>query len=271
MSGCARSRRLGVAARRDRSCLAVAGERRRAPTERPPRRRLEGVSRVLDPRRGAGAPRARGGRRRRSSTGATSAAPRSSPGAAHRSRRRLSRVHGHDRRGDPQGSRPAFARRDARPRSRRSASGSSDPLGFNDSYALAVTRAVARERWAPRGSPISRRIPICGSASPTSSSAAPTAARGSRATTGSRLRDVRGIQHELAYEAIASGKIDVIDIYTTDAQIQHLDLRGARGRPRLLPALRRGVALPARSRATRNPAALAAHGAARRAASTKRR
>src|SRR5207247_1064015 len=33
-----------------------------------------------------------------------------------------------------------------------------------------------------------------------------------------------GIQHELAYGAIASGRIDVTDIYTTDAQIQHLGL-----------------------------------------------
>ena len=63
--------------------------------------------------------------------------------------------------------------------------------------------------------------------------------------------DVRGIQHELAYEALATGKVDVIDIYTTDAQIEHLRSRGSRGRPRILPALRRGVALPAGSRRKR--------------------
>ncbi|MBD3161673.1 MAG: ABC transporter permease subunit [Candidatus Eisenbacteria bacterium] len=35
----------------------------------------------------------------------------------------------------------------------------------------------------------------------------------------------RGIQHDLAYAAIASGEADVIDIYTTDAQIERLGLR----------------------------------------------
>ncbi len=35
---------------------------------------------------------------------------------------------------------------------------------------------------------------------------------------------MKGLQHELAYEAIASGAVDVIDIYTTDAQMQHLGL-----------------------------------------------
>jgi osmoprotectant transport system permease protein len=39
------------------------------------------------------------------------------------------------------------------------------------------------------------------------------------------MRHVLGIQHELAYTALASGKIDVTDIYTTDAQIARLGLR----------------------------------------------
>jgi osmoprotectant transport system permease protein len=39
------------------------------------------------------------------------------------------------------------------------------------------------------------------------------------------MRHVRGIQHELAYEALASGMIDATDIYTTDAQIERLHLR----------------------------------------------
>ena len=42
---------------------------------------------------------------------------------------------------------------------------------------------------------------------------------------GLAMHDVRGIQHELAYTALASGSIDVTDIYTTDAQIQRLGLR----------------------------------------------
>jgi osmoprotectant transport system permease protein len=41
---------------------------------------------------------------------------------------------------------------------------------------------------------------------------------------GLAMRDVRGLQHELAYEALASGQIDVMDIYTTDPQIEKLPL-----------------------------------------------
>src|SRR5439155_3158972 len=41
---------------------------------------------------------------------------------------------------------------------------------------------------------------------------------------GLRMRDVRGIEHELAYGALATGNIDATDIYTTDAQIQRLHL-----------------------------------------------
>src|SRR5207253_9249695 len=33
------------------------------------------------------------------------------------------------------------------------------------------------------------------------------------------------IQHELAYRAIAAGQIDVMDIYTTDAQIEGFGLK----------------------------------------------
>jgi len=35
---------------------------------------------------------------------------------------------------------------------------------------------------------------------------------------------VRGLQHELAYEALRTGSIDVLDVYTTDAQIERLGL-----------------------------------------------
>ena len=39
------------------------------------------------------------------------------------------------------------------------------------------------------------------------------------------METVRGIQHDLAYAAIANGQTDVIDIYTTDAQITRLGLQ----------------------------------------------
>ena len=83
---------------------------------------------------------------RRSSTAATWAAPRSSTRRCARAAiDALSRVHGHDRRGDPQGAPAAPSARSATARARwpSRASAISEPLGFNDSYALAVTRATA--------------------------------------------------------------------------------------------------------------------------------
>lgn len=38
-------------------------------------------------------------------------------------------------------------------------------------------------------------------------------------------RDVRGVEHELAYRALGSGEADVTDLYTTDAEIAYYDLR----------------------------------------------
>jgi osmoprotectant transport system permease protein len=35
---------------------------------------------------------------------------------------------------------------------------------------------------------------------------------------------VRGLEHDLAYRALAAGELDVIDLYSTDAQIRQLDL-----------------------------------------------
>jgi osmoprotectant transport system permease protein len=37
-------------------------------------------------------------------------------------------------------------------------------------------------------------------------------------------RDVRGLDHELAYRALAEGALDVIDLYSTDAEIRRFDL-----------------------------------------------
>jgi osmoprotectant transport system permease protein len=48
---------------------------------------------------------------------------------------------------------------------------------------------------------------------------------GLRAAYGLPQRDVRGVQHDLAYRAIESGDADVTDVYTTDAEIAYYGLR----------------------------------------------
>ena len=50
----------------------------------------------------------------------------------------------------------------------------------------------------------------------------------------------RGLQHELAYRAIEAGDVDVIDLYSTDAQIAQYNLVALEDDRALVPALRRG-------------------------------
>lgn len=102
--------------------------------------------------------------------------------------------------------------------------GIGEPLGFNDGYALAVTRATAERLGLRTLSDLARHSELrlglthefIGRAD-----GFPGLAR----AYGLSRRNLLGIQHELAYQAIASGKIDVVDIYTTDAEIEHLDLK----------------------------------------------
>ncbi len=101
--------------------------------------------------------------------------------------------------------------------------GISDPIGFNDSYALAVTGAAQR-RWGLRTLSDLARHPELRLGLTHEFLGRPDGWPGLARAYGLRMRDVRGIEHELAYAALASGRIDATDIYTTDAQIQALGL-----------------------------------------------
>ena len=46
-----------------------------------------------------------------------------------------------------------------------------------------------------------------------------------RATYGLNPMDVRGLDHDIAYKGLANGSIDVIDLYTTDPEIDYYGLR----------------------------------------------
>ena len=101
--------------------------------------------------------------------------------------------------------------------------GISDPLGFNDSYALAVSRATQQRLGLKALSDLARHPEIRFGLTHEFLGRAdgfPGLAR----RYGLEHAHVLGIQHELAYAAISSGKIDVTDIYTTDAQIERLGL-----------------------------------------------
>ena len=117
------------------------------------------------------------------------------------------------------------------------------PLGFENTYAIAVRRETARRlrlatlsdlaRVAPaRSGPASRRLhrPARRPAGPRP---APTA---------SGSRTVRALLPAVKYQALAAGEVDVIDGYSTDGLIARYDLVVLRGRPPVLPAVRGGGA-----------------------------
>lgn len=101
--------------------------------------------------------------------------------------------------------------------------GMSAPLGFNDGYAIAVSRATASRLGLARLSDLARHPDLRVALTHEFLGRRDGWPNLSRHY-GLAMRKVTGIQHELAYQAIASGAVDAIDIYTTDAQIAHLDL-----------------------------------------------
>ena len=101
--------------------------------------------------------------------------------------------------------------------------GVSDPLGFNDSYALAVTRDVHERYRLEAISDLARR-PELRLGLTHEFLGRPDGWPGLVRHYGLSMPHVLGIQHELAYTALESGRIDVTDIYTTDAEIERLHL-----------------------------------------------
>jgi osmoprotectant transport system permease protein len=101
--------------------------------------------------------------------------------------------------------------------------GVSEPLGFNDGYAIAVTRAVSL-RFGLHAITDLARHPEVRAAFTHEFLGRKDGYPGLAARYGLGFREVRGIQHELAYEALASGQADATDIYTTDPEIARLGL-----------------------------------------------
>lgn len=101
--------------------------------------------------------------------------------------------------------------------------GMSAPIGFDDSYAIAATAEAARRYGLSRLSDLAKhpeiRLGLTHEFLGRSDGYPGLAAR-----YGLSRKNVTGIQHELAYAALESGKIDATDIYTTDAQIERMRL-----------------------------------------------
>ena len=96
------------------------------------------------------------------------------------------------------------------------------PLGFNDGYALAMRRDVAEKLGIRRLSDLAQHPQLRYGLSNEFVGRAD-GWQGLAQRYGLQARP-QGLDHGLAYEAIAQQHIDVMDIYTTDAKIDHLGL-----------------------------------------------
>ena len=99
----------------------------------------------------------------------------------------------------------------------------SAPLGFDNTYALAVRREAA-ERLGVRTISDLARHPRLTAAFDPGFLERDDGWPGLRRHYGLRFADVRIMEHALTYAALASGRVDVIDVFTTDGQLGRLEL-----------------------------------------------
>jgi osmoprotectant transport system permease protein len=97
------------------------------------------------------------------------------------------------------------------------------PLGFNNTYAIGVRRAEAERRGLRRISDLVRHPDLALGFGPEFLGRRDGWPGLSRAY-GLPHATPRSLDHGLAYEALAAGEVDVIDVYSTDGKIERFDL-----------------------------------------------
>jgi osmoprotectant transport system permease protein len=102
--------------------------------------------------------------------------------------------------------------------------GMSRPLGFNDTYAIGMREQVAARLGLMTLSDLSKHPDLKFGFSNEFMDRAD-GWPGIRDRYRLRQRDVRGLDHDLAYRAIASDEIQATDLYSTDAEIRQYNLR----------------------------------------------
>jgi osmoprotectant transport system permease protein len=100
----------------------------------------------------------------------------------------------------------------------------SEPLGFNNTYALAMRADVAARLGVQTISDL-RRHPHLTAAFSSGFLERDDGWPGLRRHYGVTLANVRAMEHALTYEALAQGEVDIIDIFSTDGKLTKFDLR----------------------------------------------
>lgn len=98
------------------------------------------------------------------------------------------------------------------------------PLGFENAYEIAVRGPVARELGLSTISDLASRAAGLSAGFGFEFVERPDGLPGLRAAYGLELATVRPLQQALKYEAAAAGRIDVLDVYTTDGRLLREDL-----------------------------------------------
>ncbi len=101
--------------------------------------------------------------------------------------------------------------------------GVSESLGFNNTYAIGIKRARAKELGIHSISDLAKFPELKIGWSPEFRQRQD-GWPGLKAKYLLPHRFVRGLDHDVAYRALAQGDIDIIDLYSTDAEIQYYDI-----------------------------------------------
>lgn len=102
--------------------------------------------------------------------------------------------------------------------------GMTRPLGFNNTYSLGMKEQVASRLGISKISDLTGH-PELSLGFSNEFMARADGWPGLRNRYGLSRRNVRGLNHELAYQGLGQGTLQVIDLYSTDAEIQYYGLR----------------------------------------------
>ena len=111
----------------------------------------------------------------------------------------------------------------------------SRPLGFNDTYAIGMIDSVAARLGISSLADLKRHPELKFGFSNEFMDRAD-GWPGLRNRYGLPQRDVRGLDHDLAYRALSSGEIQATDLYSTDAEIKQYNLRVLRDDLKFFPS-----------------------------------